>query len=200
MKNCASMNQFVLVLNKYSMPLEVVPTRDAIEKLCNLGEEGTQHQVVKVLDVTDDEYSYYDLDEWIKNGKSEYYINSQYYTIPVPEIIILTDTDHKPSSNKVGYSKRRVKERDGYRCSYCNKLVKSTELTIDHIVPTSKGGKKTDYLNVTSACGDCNSKKGDMYLKDTDLVLQNSPSVPQFTMIIGVPKSKQKKSWEVFIK
>lgn len=52
-------------------------------------------------------------------------------------------------------------QRDRYLCGYCGGLFKSSELTRDHIHPTSKGGRDT-WMNVVTACKDCNAMKGDI--------------------------------------
>jgi len=48
--------------------------------------------------------------------------------------------------------------RDGFRCAYCGKILRDNELTIDHIVPKSKGGKWT-WENLVTCCRDCNTRK-----------------------------------------
>jgi 5-methylcytosine-specific restriction endonuclease McrA len=52
-------------------------------------------------------------------------------------------------------SRNMVHKRDGYRCSYCGC---EKNLTIDHIIPSSRGGSN-DWSNLTSCCGPCNTKK-----------------------------------------
>ena len=54
-----------------------------------------------------------------------------------------------------GWSRKGLMTRDGYKCGYCGGKAD----TVDHIVPTSAGGKST-WLNTVAACGRCNSKKG----------------------------------------
>jgi 5-methylcytosine-specific restriction endonuclease McrA len=52
-------------------------------------------------------------------------------------------------------------QRDRYLCAYCGGLFTSSELTRDHIHPTSKGGRDV-WMNVVSACKECNAMKGDV--------------------------------------
>ncbi len=55
----------------------------------------------------------------------------------------------------------KVYRRDGFRCVYCHKRVKAEALTLDHVIPKSRGG--TDKMkNLVTACLECNSKKGAM--------------------------------------
>jgi 5-methylcytosine-specific restriction endonuclease McrA len=50
--------------------------------------------------------------------------------------------------------------RDNYVCAYCGKICSTDEVTIDHIIPKSKGGKWT-WENLVTACVECNRKKKD---------------------------------------
>jgi hypothetical protein len=57
--------------------------------------------------------------------------------------------------------------RDRHSCTYCGRRYASDNLTIDHIVPKSKGGKR-EWANVTTACATCNKRKGNELLKNTE--------------------------------
>lgn len=60
------------------------------------------------------------------------------------------------------YSRKLVLKRDNYKCVYCNS---EKDLTIDHVVPVSAGGKST-WENTVTSCKKCNNRKGNMPLKD----------------------------------
>jgi hypothetical protein len=62
-------------------------------------------------------------------------------------------------SHPVKYSKKAIFVRDNYCCQYCGKMLRHSQLTIDHIVPRAKGGK-SNFLNCVTACGPCNHSKG----------------------------------------
>jgi 5-methylcytosine-specific restriction endonuclease McrA len=57
-------------------------------------------------------------------------------------------------------NKEAIKLRDGYRCMYCGNYFSKNSLTVDHIIPKSKGGKHT-FDNLVCSCKPCNHKKGD---------------------------------------
>ncbi len=57
------------------------------------------------------------------------------------------------------FNRKNVLLRDRYCCQYCGKKFKSEELTYDHLIPKSKGGK-TEWTNILMACEGCNGKKG----------------------------------------
>lgn len=79
---------------------------------------------------------------------------------------------------KVGlqtYPKRRmIYKRDNYTCQYCGSI---KDLTIDHIVPKSRGGLNT-WDNLVTCCRKCNLKKGNNLLSDTNMTLKVKPKAP----------------------
>jgi hypothetical protein len=68
-------------------------------------------------------------------------------------------------------------KRDLYTCSYCGRFTPEAQMTRDHIVPVSKGGKDT-WTNCTSACKKCNNAKGNHMLEDTEMELIWVPYTP----------------------
>lgn len=78
-------------------------------------------------------------------------------------------------------SKRMILGRDGYSCSYCGKFGN----TVDHIIPKSKGGPST-WGNLTTACRDCNGKKGDLSLREMGYSIPHIPRsyVPRKNIIL----------------
>ena len=64
--------------------------------------------------------------------------------------------------------------RDKFSCQYCGS---NKELTFDHLLPRSKGGK-TDWDNVVTACSSCNVKKGGRLLNKSGMILNQIPYQP----------------------
>ena len=75
----------------------------------------------------------------------------------IPLVLKLVKFIRTLFKTKVPFSKRNVLVRDGFKCVYCGK--ESKKLTIDHIIPKSKGGKST-FENCVACCKQCNLKKG----------------------------------------
>jgi len=71
-------------------------------------------------------------------------------------------------------SRREVFRRDSHTCQYCGS---TKHLTLDHVLPRSKGGTHT-WDNVVAACERCNSAKGDRLLHETKMVLRTKPKAP----------------------
>jgi 5-methylcytosine-specific restriction endonuclease McrA len=71
-------------------------------------------------------------------------------------------------------NRREVLRRDKYQCQYCGSR---KHLTLDHVIPRSKGGAHS-WDNVVTACEACNSRKGDRLLADTGMKLKTPPKAP----------------------
>ena len=77
--------------------------------------------------------------------------------VKVPAVIKLIKFIRMVYRSRVPFSKRNVLIRDEFKCAYCRR--QSSHLTLDHIVPRSRGGK-TVFENCVAACKPCNHKKG----------------------------------------
>lgn len=82
--------------------------------------------------------------------------NNEYYW---PSVIVLNGYAQK-RSRRVVMTKSSIYIRDRGKCQYCAEPVHKHEMTLDHILPTSKGGKHS-WDNVCLACRSCNSRKSD---------------------------------------
>lgn len=90
-----------------------------------------------------------------------------------PSVIRLRNYIRVPYA-KIVLSRRNVMRRDDFTCQYCGKR---SGLTIDHIVPKSRGGKDT-WENLTTACDKCNVRKGNRTPKEANMALHNKPYRP----------------------
>jgi 5-methylcytosine-specific restriction endonuclease McrA len=100
--------------------------------------------------------------------------------IKVPAVMRLIKLIRTLYVNRVPFSKKNVLVRDGFKCAYCGK--ENRGLTIDHVIPKSRGGK-TVFENCVSSCKPCNNRKGNktptevqMYLK----VKAYQPTISEF--------------------
>lgn len=78
--------------------------------------------------------------------------------IAVPKVVALNT--YAPVSASPKFCRRAILLRDRYNCQYCGKRYPASELTFDHVIPKSQGGKTT-WTNILSACVECNLKKRD---------------------------------------
>jgi 5-methylcytosine-specific restriction endonuclease McrA len=82
-------------------------------------------------------------------------------------------------------SRAMIYKRDGHKCQYCGS---TKELTIDHIIPRSRGGEDS-WENLVVACMPCNTRKGDKLLEDTNLTLHTIPRKPLNKMLFSLDRS-----------
>lgn len=93
---------------------------------------------------------------------------------PLPTVIRLRNYVKIPYK-EISLSRRNVLHRDNYTCQYC--ADRRHDLTIDHILPRSRGGGDS-WENVAAACLKCNVKKGDRTPKEAGMVLACTPRRP----------------------
>ena len=85
--------------------------------------------------------------------------------------------------------------RDNGECQYCGS---KRHLTIDHIVPRSKGGK-TNWTNLVTACNRCNVNKGDKTPEQAGMVLKNAPFKPSLSYFLAAYAERQAEEWLPFL-
>lgn len=78
-----------------------------------------------------------------------------------------------------------IYKRDDHECQYCGS---KKDLTLDHVIPRSRGGQDT-WENLVSCCTKCNLKKGNQLLSETNMVLNKTPRAPFNRMYLDVQKS-----------
>jgi len=94
-----------------------------------------------------------DVLEWY----DDWMVRSPSWETKVPAVIMMRDYIRQKS--EVRFSKSNLYLRDMYTCLYCEEEFSKNELTMDHVVPLSRGGK-TEWTNIVTACNPCNGKKG----------------------------------------
>lgn len=76
------------------------------------------------------------------------------------------------------WSRSGVLARDHYGCAYCVR----TATTVDHVLPSSRGGANS-WLNTVAACGPCNQRKGDRTPEEARMPLRSTPRAPSWASI-----------------
>jgi 5-methylcytosine-specific restriction endonuclease McrA len=111
-------------------------------------------------------------------------VHSASWETPVPSVMMLTEY-MKPKST-IRYSKSNVFLRDNYTCAYCGDRLEKRECTLDHILPTSHGGKTT-FENTVCSCGPCNANKGN----NKKIVPKFKPHKPDFWELVNKRKKME---------
>lgn len=174
----------VLVLNADGQPLSLIPLST------------TSWQDALRLVFLDKAKVLKSYDNWI--------VRSQYLEMPVPSIIIMSEQAKWNKTLK--YSRANVYLRDDFtcqlqltnRCKDAKGKVKPENLTLDHVVPRSLGGK-TNWLNVCASCKDCNSEKG----ADKTVMPKKKPHKPTYYEILAkrktMPITVRDEEWKLYI-
>jgi 5-methylcytosine-specific restriction endonuclease McrA len=94
-------------------------------------------------------------------------------TMRVPSVIRLLEYRRIPHQTRA-LSRKNILLRDRNICQYCGLVLPSSELTLDHVVPRSRGGLST-WENLVACCHPCNRRKGNRLLAETDMKLVKEP-------------------------
>jgi 5-methylcytosine-specific restriction endonuclease McrA len=166
----------VLILNANAqpvnyLPLSVINWKEAIRYM--------YHDKCDVLEWYDD---------WL--------VRSPSWETKVPAVIMMKQ--YIKSKSEVRFSKSNLYLRDQYKCQYCGNDFSRSHLTMDHVVPTSRGGK-TEWTNIVAACNPCNSTKGNRM----DWKPKYKPYRPGYWELVRKRKQMEftikHPSWELFI-
>ncbi len=111
-------------------------------------------------------------------------VRSPSFEMYLPSILMLPKFHHH--AEQVKFSRTNVFIRDGHNCQYCHEAFERKELTIDHVIPKSKGGK-TEWSNVVTSCKKCNLAKGSKDIKPSRI-----PQKPSSGTLIKHHQSRSK--------
>jgi len=130
--------------------------------------------------------------EWHDN----WIVHSANWSTRVPAVIMMKEFMKK--KNVVRFSKSNVFLRDGFICQYCGISVSQKTATLDHVLPTSKGGKNT-FENCACACSDCNGDKGN----DHRIKPKKLPFRPNYYQLVEqrkkLPFDHRHPSWPMYL-
>ena len=176
-----ALNANVLVLNKFYQAIRVINVKRAFALLCK--------ELAEVIHIETDaqgqsKWHNLDFDSWqeLSELKAKFepdgfdWIHTVRFQIAVPRIIRLLGYDKLPRQD-VKFNRRNIYARDSNKCQYCGKRLPTTELSLDHVVPRSQGGKTT-WDNIVCCCVKCNVKKGGRTPEQAHMPLLYAPYVP----------------------
>src|SRR6476661_2966151 len=117
-------------------------------------------------------------------------------SFPYPVVIRLVSYVPVPRFFNLPLSRRSLLSRDNYMCQYCG----TTEmpLTMDHVIPKSRGGK-TEWTNVVAACVNCNRRKGNKMPVDAKMIPRNKPAKPGYIAVVLLGQAKGNETWQRYI-
>ena len=165
------MGQRVLVLNSSYEPLQLISTRRAVVLL--LQEKAEVIEAAQQL------------------------LRSQGFAVHIPLVIRLVRYIKIPRRMRLPCSRRGVLARDRETCQYCGIQPGRFQLTVDHVVPRSRGGLTT-WDNVVTACRDCNHNKGGRTPDEANMVLMSVPRQPQYVAFALLGELERNEVWRKY--
>ena len=161
----------VLVLNRVYQPVNITTVRRAFTLLY----QGTAKAI-------DREFQTFDFESWSALSAEVHdrdVIHTVAQSIRVPRVIILQMYDRFPRLH-VRFSRQNIYLRDKLTCQYCGKRFVRSDLSLDHVVPRSRGGRTT-WENVVCSCISCNLKKGNRLPHEANMKLLKQPNRPRWS-------------------
>lgn len=162
----------VLVLNASYEPLNVVTVQRAIILLLK-----DKAQLLEAAETT-----------W----------RSEHRSVAVPVVIRLLVYVRLPHRWQLPVSRRGVLARDQFTCQYCGAMPGRQALTIDHVVPRSRGGGRS-WQNLVAACAPCNRRKGGRLPTEAGLRLMREPFAPRILALALVESGPQQDRWAKYL-
>ncbi len=119
--------------------------------------------------------------------------------IKVPAVVRLLRTFRR-HAKPVKFSRANIYARDGHRCQYCGVKCAISELTYDHVVPRSKGGR-TSWENITTCCYKCNARKANRTPIQAGMRLRSQPHRPQWiaAFTIRISTRSMPEAWRDYL-
>ena len=151
-----------------------------------------------IVDASAGTYATYGFDEWLDrgvvDGRAVRTVNTAF---DAPRVVV-TNTPQKWFKTKVNLNKSTVCKRDGHKCQYCGKTFPDSELSLDHVVPKSQGGKLT-WDNTVAACLKCNVTKGGRTPKQAGMRLLREPKEPRWSPLFAKRVREMPPEWGKFL-
>ena len=136
------------------------------------------------------------------NVLSEYerVVHSPSFAMKLPSVIALKE--YVPAARRPAFTRFNVFLRDRFVCQYCGEGLPAHDLTFDHIVPRSRGGR-TLWTNVVTACSPCNLRKGNRTPAEAKMFPRFSARIPTSTELQengrAFPPNFLHESWRDFL-
>jgi 5-methylcytosine-specific restriction endonuclease McrA len=193
-----SLGLSVLVLNRSFVAVHVTSVRRALTLLFR------QH--AEVVHVEEGHYGAYSFESWRELSALQAtfadpdhdWIRGVGFQLRAPRVIRLTECDRGPRQG-LRFNRRNVFARDGNCCQYCGQHFPLSELSLDHVVPRSRGGL-TSWTNIVCACVACNVRKGGRTPDEARMALIREPVKPKRSPLLALKLGNPKySSWKNFV-
>ena len=124
-------------------------------------------------------------------------ISSPSKAFELPAVIVLKSIV-KFRFATVACNRQNILWRDNKQCQYCANYFSVDKLTMDHVLPKSRGGKNT-WENLVTAYKKCNQKKGSKTIKESGMTLLKKPVRPKANILRTVNKNQISDLWKNYL-
>lgn len=186
----------VLVLNKHWSPASVTDARRALVLMFK--------GLAQAIDMGEAAMPNYDFADWhalsahraaFEADVDEHrWVKTVREPVLAPQVIRLVRYD-RFRAPKVPLTRRNIFLRDENTCQYCGQRFSSTELSLDHVLPSSRGGGNT-WQNLVCACTTCNHTKADRTPREAGMRLVRDPQ--PLRVLPNLPRVCPS-SWQQFV-
>ena len=188
----------VLVLNRSFVAVHVTNVRRALTLLFR--------DLAEVVHIEEGHYAAHTLESWRElsamqasfRSPDQDWVRAVGYELQAPRVIRLVACDRGPRQG-LRFNRRNVFARDGNLCQYCGRHFPTSELSLDHVVPRSRGGI-TSWENIVCACVACNVRKGGRTPHEARMNLIRQPVKPKRSPLLSIKLGNPKyASWKSFV-
>lgn len=188
----------VLVLNRHYVAVHVITARRALSLL--------YREFAEVIHVENGQYANYDFDSWraiselraTEKQSDEDWIRAVNFEIQIPRVVRLLVFDRVPQMT-LRFNRRNLFARDGHRCQYCGISLPSHQMSLDHVIPRSRGGETT-WENIVCSCVACNTRKGGRTPSEARMKLISPPKKPKQNPLLSAKLRQPKYAvWKAFL-
>ncbi len=180
------------------MAVHVIGVRRAFALLCR--------ELAEVVHYDEGKFAVYTFETWRERSAAhrrfrlphEDWIRAVNFEIQVPRVIRLLSYDRLPKQS-LHLNRRNVLARDGHLCQYCGRHYPIHQLSLDHVIPRSRGGMTT-WENIVCACLTCNVRKGGRTPHEAKMTLVRRPIKPKRNPLLALKLDNPKyESWRTWL-
>jgi 5-methylcytosine-specific restriction endonuclease McrA len=180
----------VLVLNRYFVPVTITSVKRAFVLMYS-----------GVAKAVGSDFETFDFESWSQISAmkgDEDVVRTVNAVILTPRVIVLVRYEGV-IRKEAKFNRINIFRRDGGTCQYCTRKFSRSELTIDHVIPRSQGGRSV-WDNVVCCCVDCNRKKGGRTPEQARMKLKRKPKKPLWDPFSNIYiKAVMYKEWEPYL-
>ncbi|MFN9367316.1 MAG: HNH endonuclease [Planctomycetia bacterium] len=194
----AALGMSVLVLNRSFVAVQVTNVRRAIALLFR--------ELAEVVHIEQGQFAAYSFASWRElsalrssfRAPEQDWIRAVGFDLQAPRVIRLMRCDRGPRQG-LRFNRRNIFARDENVCQYCGRHFPTSELSLDHVVPRSRGGD-TSWENIVCACVACNVRKGGRTPQEARMHLVRLPAKPRRSPLLAVKLGNPKYArWKSFV-